>query len=340
LLPATSPRSAETKGTEFMSTTAPAPTRRSFDYKIFLANNGALVGLVVLCIALVIATPDFLTGQNLLNIGIQVSTVAVLAFGMTFVIVAGGIDLSVGAVAALSAMASGWFFVSAGLPGWVALLGGLAVGLLAGVVNGAANAYGKLPSFIATLAMLSVARGLTLVISDGRPIKTAPEVSFLGGNIGPVPMPIVVLVVAAIVASFILNRTVLGRSMYAVGGNAEAARLSGLPVKRIIVTVFALAGVFAALAGLLLAGRLDSAQPQAAAGYELDAIAAVVIGGASLAGGLGKISGTFIGALVLVVIRNGLNLLNVSSFWQQVVIGLVIALAVGADVLRRKTRNS
>ena len=229
------------------------PTRRSFDYKTFLANNGALVGLVVLCIALVIATPDFLTGQNLLNIGIQVSTVAVLAFGMTFVIVAGGIDLSVGAVAALSAMASGWFFVSAGLPGWVALLGGLAVGLLAGIVNGAANAYGKLPSFIATLAMLSVARGLTLVISDGRPIKTAAEVSFLGGNIGPVPMPIVILVLAALVASFILNRTVLGRSMYAVGGNAEAARLSGLPVKRIIVTVFALAGVFAALAGLLLA---------------------------------------------------------------------------------------
>jgi len=316
------------------------PTRRSFDYKTFLANNGALVGLVVLCIALVIATPDFLTGQNLLNIGIQVSTVAVLAFGMTFVIVAGGIDLSVGAVAALSAMASGWFFINAGLPGWMALIAGLVVGLLAGVVNGAANAYGKLPSFIATLAMLSVARGLTLVISDGRPIKTAPEVSFLGGNIGPVPMPIVILVLAALVASFILNRTVLGRSMYAVGGNAEAARLSGLPVKRIIVTVFALAGLFAALAGLLLAGRLDSAQPQAAAGYELDAIAAVVIGGASLSGGLGKISGTFIGALVLVVIRNGLNLLNVSSFWQQVVIGLVIALAVGADVLRRKTRNS
>ncbi|WP_308196438.1 MULTISPECIES: ABC transporter permease [Cryobacterium] len=323
-----------------MSTTTLAPARRRVDYKKFLANNGALVGLVVLCLALFIATPDFLTGQNLLNIGIQVSTVAVLAFGMTFVIVAGGIDLSVGAVAALAAMVSSWLFVAAGLPGWLTLLGGLATGLLAGMVNGLANAYGKLPSFIATLAMLSVARGLTLVISDGRPIKTAPEVSFLGGNLGPVPMPIVVLLLSAVVASFVLNRTVIGRSMYAVGGNAEAARLSGLPVKRILVTVFALAGLFAALAGLLLAGRLDSAQPQAAAGYELDAIAAVVIGGASLSGGLGKISGTFVGALVLVVIRNGLNLLNVTSFWQQVVIGLVIALAVGVDVLRRKTRNS
>lgn len=313
---------------------------RTFDFKKFVANNGALVGLVVLCLALFIATPNFLTGQNLLNIGIQVSTVAVLAFGMTFVIVAGGIDLSVGSVAALSATASAWFFATAGLPGWMALIGGLGTGLVFGTVNGLASAYGKLPSFIATLAMLSVARGLTLVISDGRPIQTSPEVSFLGGDLGPIPMPIIVLIGAALIASFILNRTVIGRSMYAVGGNAEAARLSGLPVRRITVTVFALAGLFAAVAGLLLAGRLESAQPQAAAGYELDAIAAVVIGGASLAGGVGRISGTFIGALVLVVIRNGLNLLNVTSFWQQVVIGLVIALAVGVDVLRRKTRSS
>ncbi|NQW87532.1 MULTISPECIES: ABC transporter permease [unclassified Frigoribacterium] len=323
-----------------MTTTTVKAQRRSFDIKTFLAANGALVGLVVLCLALFIATPDFLTGRNLLNIGIQVSTVAVLAFGMTFVIVAGGIDLSVGSVAALSAMVSGWFFATAGLPGGLALALGLGTGLVAGLVNGFASAYGKLPSFIATLAMLSVARGLTLVVSDGRPIATPPAVSILGGNIGPVPVPIIVLVLAAIVASFILNRTVIGRSMYAVGGNAEAARLSGLPVKRIVVTVFGLAGLFAALAGLLLAGRLDSAQPQAASGYELDAIAAVVIGGASLAGGVGRISGTIIGALVLVVIRNGLNLLNVTSFWQQVVIGLVIALAVGVDVLRRKTRSS
>jgi ribose transport system permease protein len=322
-----------------MATPSPGAQRRRIDLSKFLANNGALVGLLALCTALFIATPDFLTAQNLLNIGIQSSTVAVLAFGMTFVIVAGGIDLSVGAVAALSAMVSGWLFASAGLPGSLALVGGLVAGLLAGTVNGLANAYGKLPSFIATLAMLSIARGLTLVISDGRPIGTSAEVSFLGGNLGPVPMPIVILLFTALLASFLLNRTVIGRSMYAVGGNAEAARLSGLPVKRITVTVFALAGLFAALAGMLLAGRLDSAQPQAAAGYELDAIAAVVIGGASLSGGVGRISGTLVGAVMLVVIRNGLNLLNVSSFWQQVVIGLVIALAVGVDVLRRKSRS-
>lgn len=319
-----------------MTATVTAPQRRRFDIKKFLANNGALVGLLVLCLAMFIATPDFLTPGNMLNIGIQASTIAVLAFGMTFVIVAGGIDLSVGSVAALSAMVSASMFSTSGLPGWMALLGGLLAGAAAGAINGMATAYGKLPSFIATLAMLSVARGLTLVISGGRPAATAPQVSFLGGDIGPFPTPIVILVVAGLIAAFVLNRTVIGRYMYAVGGNTEAARLSGIPVKGILVTVFALSGLFAALAGMLLSGRLDSAQPQAAVGYELDAIAAVVIGGASLAGGVGRISGTLVGALVLVVIRNGLNLLSVSSFWQQVVIGTVIAVAVGIDVLRRK----
>lgn len=306
-------------------------------FMTFLSGNGALVGLVVLGLALFIATPDFLTGRNLLNVGIQASVIAVLAFGLTFVIVAAGIDLSVGSVAALSAMGSAWIFSQADLPGWIALIGGLLIGTLSGAVSGLAVSYGRLPSFIATLAMLSVARGLTLVLSGGRPIPTAPEVSFLGSMLGPVPMPIVVLIIAGTVAALILNFTVMGRYMYAVGGNTEAARLSGIPVRRVLITVFALSGLFAALAGLLLSGRLDSAQPQAAVGYELDAIAAVVIGGASLAGGVGRISGTLIGALVLVVIRNGLNLLNVSSFWQQVVIGVVIALAVGVDSLRRKS---
>lgn len=316
--------------------TAPKRAQGGARAKKFLADNGALAGLFVLGLALFIATPDFLTGPNLLNIGIQASVIAVLAFGLTFVIVAAGIDLSVGSVAALSAMGSAWIFSQGSMPGWIAVVGGLSIGALSGAVSGFAVAYGRLPSFIATLAMLSVARGLTLVISDGRPIPTAPEVSFLGGSIGVIPMPIVVLAVAGSVAALILNFTVMGRYMYAVGGNTEAARLSGVPVRKVLVTVFALSGLFAALAGLLLSGRLDSAQPQAAVGYELDAIAAVVIGGASLAGGVGRISGTLVGALVLVVIRNGLNLLNVSSFWQQVVIGLVIAVAVGIDSLRRK----
>ncbi|WP_309080659.1 ABC transporter permease [Zhihengliuella sp.] len=313
-----------------------AAKQRHFDLKSFLANNGALVGLVVLCIALWIATPHFLTGPNLMNIGIQVSTIAVMAFGLTFVIVAAGIDLSVGSVAALSAMVSAYWTTTAGLPDGVSILVGLAVGAMSGLVTGMMSAYGKLPTFIASLAMLTIVRGLTLVVSDGRPISTSESVSFLGSNLGPVPMPIIVMVVTGLIAAFVLNRTIIGKNAFAVGGNTEAARLSGIPVKRVLVTVFAISGLFAGLAGMLLAGRLDSAQPTLATGYELDAIAAVVIGGASLAGGVGRISGTLVGALVLAVIRNGLNLLSVSSFWQQVVIGVVIALAVGFDVIRRK----
>lgn len=302
----------------------------------FLAENGALVGLVLVALVMFIATPKFLTTQNLLNVGVQAAVTAILAFGMTFVIVTAGIDLSVGSVAALSAICAGWAVTTGGMPGWLALVVGPLVGLLAGAVSGVAVAYGKLPAFIATLAMLSIARGLTLVVSGGRPIEMPAAVTWLGANIGPVPVPIVVMIVAALITSFVLTRTVFGRSLYAIGGNEEAARLAGLPVRRTTAAVYALSGLFAAIAGLVLAGRLASAQPQAAAGYELDAIAAVVIGGASLSGGVGKASGTLIGALVLAVIRNGLNLLNVTAFWQQVVIGLVIALAVGIDVLRHR----
>lgn len=305
----------------------------------WVMNNGALVGLIVLCVALFIATPHFLTVNNFLNIGIQAATVAILAFGMTFVIITAGIDLSVGSVAALGAMVSASFFTDLNLPGWLSLIVGLLTGLMAGAICGIATAYGKIPSFIATLAMMSIARGATLVISDGSPIATADSVNWLGSTVAGIPIPIVMMVIAGLICWFILERTVLGRSMYAIGGNLEAARLSGLPVKRIQITVFALSGLFAALAGLVMAGRLSSAQPQAGVGYELDAIAAVVIGGASLAGGQGKATGTLIGALLLAVIRNGLNLLNVSSFWQQIVIGLVIALAVGFDVIRNKTAS-
>lgn len=299
-------------------------------------NNGALVGLIVLCLALFIATPNFLTVPNIINIGVQAAVVAILAFGMTFVIVTAGIDLSVGSVAALSAMVSAFMFSNVGLPGWLTLVIGLGIGLLAGAISGLAIAYGRLPAFIATLAMMSVARGLTLVISDGTPIKTSDSINAMGSNVGLLPVPILMMVLAGVVCWFVLSQTVLGRSMYAIGGNTEAARLSGIPVRRVLVSVYALSGVFAALAGMVLAGRLASAQPQAGVTYEMDAIAACVIGGASLAGGSGKATGTLVGAILLAVIRNGLNILNVSSFWQQVVIGVVIAIAVGFDVIRSK----
>lgn len=304
--------------------------------KKFVARNGALLGLIILCAVLAIATPAFLTGPNILNVGIQAATVAILAFGQTFVIVAAGIDLSVGSVAAVSSMLVAYTGASMGFASWLTIIVGLLAGAVFGALSGAANAYLKLPSFIATLAMMSVARGLTLVISDGRPVSTSGMVNFFGSTIIGIPVPILMMIIMGVIAAIILNLTSAGRSMYAVGGNMEASRLSGINVHKTQILVFLLSGVFAAVAGLVIAGRLHSAQPQAATGYEMDAIASVVIGGASLSGGKGKISGTFVGAILLAVIRNGLNILNVSSFWQQVVIGLVIAFAVSFDTLRRK----
>ncbi|WP_329573305.1 ABC transporter permease/substrate-binding protein [Streptomyces sp. NBC_01361] len=302
-----------------------------------LLDNGALSALVVLVIAMSLLSGDFLTTQNLLNVGVQAAVTAILAFGVTFVIVSAGIDLSVGSVAALSATVLAWAATSEGVPVWIAVILAVVTGIACGFVNGALISYGKLPPFIATLAMLSVGRGLSLVISQGSPIPFPSSVSRVGDTLGGwLPVPVLVMIVMGLITALILGRTFIGRSMFAIGGNEEAARLSGLRVKRQKVVIYALSGLFAAVAGIVLASRLTSAQPQAAQGYELDAIAAVVIGGASLSGGVGKASGTFIGALILAVLRNGLNLLSVSAFWQQVVIGVVIALAVLLDTVRRK----
>jgi ribose transport system permease protein len=293
----------------------------------YASENGALAGLLLLALVIAIMQPAFLTAQNLLNVGVQAAVIAIMAFGMTFVVVAGGIDLSVGSIAALAAM------VGALTAGPV----GLVVGALCGLINGALVSYGKLPPFIATLAMLSVARGLTLVFSEGQPHETDAAVTFLGSNLAPMlPLPLLLMLLFFGITGLILTRTNLGRRMYAIGGNEEAAKLSGIDVRRQKLWIYALSGLFAAAAGLVLAGRLGSAGPQAAVGYELDAIAAVVIGGASLSGGVGRATGTLVGALVLAVLRNGLNLLQVPPFWQQVVIGAVIALAALLDSLRRR----
>ncbi|MFF4620679.1 ABC transporter permease [Nonomuraea jabiensis] len=303
----------------------------------WFAENGALVALVVLVVALSLLSPDFLGVTNLLNVGVQAAVTAILAFGQTFVIVTSGIDLSVGSVAAFSAIVLSWTATVAGLPWPPATLLSLLAGVACGLVNAVLIAYGRLPPFIATLAMLGIARGLALVISEGSPIPMPDAVSHLGDTAGGfLPVPVIVMVVMGVIAAVILNRTYAGRAMYAIGGNEEAARLSGIKVDRQKLITYALSGGFAAVAGIVLAGRLASAQPQAAAGYELDAIAAVVIGGASLSGGKGRALGTFVGALILAVLRNGLNLLSVSAFWQQVVIGVVIALAVLVDTLRRR----
>jgi len=301
------------------------------------ARNGALGALLLLGAAMALLSPVFFSSQNLLNVGVQAAVIAILAFGQTFVIISAGIDLSVGSVAALTAIVTGLMVGTMGLPPLVAILLGLATGLASGLVNGVLIAYGRLPAFIATLALLSIARGLALVLSGGVPVSQPAAVAWFGSSLwGWLPVPVLVMVALGLLAAFILNRTYTGRAIYAIGGNEEAARLSGINVRRQKLIIYGLAGVFSAVAGLVLAGRLASGQPQAAAGYELDAIAAVVIGGASLAGGQGRAFGTFVGALVLAVIRNGLNLLNVSSFWQQVVIGAVIALAVLSDTLRKR----
>ncbi|MGW6930113.1 ABC transporter permease [Lentzea sp. NPDC054927] len=293
----------------------------------YASENGALAGLLILALVIALMQPAFLNAQNLLNVGVQAAVIAIMAFGMTFVVVAGGIDLSVGSIAALAAMVGA---LTAGPLG-------LVVGALCGLVNGALISYGKLPPFIATLAMLSVARGLTLVFSEGQPHETDALVTFLGSNLAPmVPLPLLLMLAFFGLTGLILTRTNLGRRMYAIGGNEEAAKLSGIDVRRQKLWIYALSGLFAAAAGLVLAGRLGSAGPQAAVGYELDAIAAVVIGGASLSGGVGRATGTLVGALVLAVLRNGLNLLQVPPFWQQVVIGAVIALAALLDSLRRR----
>ncbi len=307
-------------------------------FKELLSQNGAFVALILLGGIMAILSPVFLTSQNLLNIGIQAAVVAILAFGQTFVIVSAGIDLSVGSVAALAGIVTGYSASNMGINPLLAILLGLLTGTACGLVSGALITFGRLPAFIATMAMLSIGRGLALVISNGIPVKQPAAVAWFGSTLfGFLPVPLLIMVLLGLLTAFILNRTYVGRTMYAIGGNEEAARLSGINVTRAKLIIYALAGTFSAIAGLVLAGRLASGQPQAAVGYELDAIAAVVIGGASLSGGSGRAFGSFVGALVLAVIRNGLNLLNVSSFWQQVVIGLVIALAVLTDTLRRRS---
>ena len=298
---------------------------------------GTLSGLLVLVVALWILTPHFLTISNLLNVAEQATIIAIIAVGMTFVIITGGIDLSVGSVLAFSGvvMASS---LQSGVPLPFALMIGLGVGLLCGVVNGLLITIGRLPPFIATLGMMSVARGAALMFTEGRPISGFSEGfrSIATGEILRIPAPVVIMIVVYVIAHFVLKRTKLGRYTYAIGGNEEAALLSGINVRLNKTLVYGIAGLLSGLAAILLTARLNSAQPIAGMSYELDAIAATVIGGTSLLGGEGTISGTLIGALIMAVLRNGLNLLSVSSFFQQVVIGSVIILAVLIDMALKR----
>ncbi|WP_273836304.1 ABC transporter permease [Guptibacillus sedimenti] len=305
--------------------------------KAILAKMYALLGLIIMSVILSIASPYFLTTDNLLTIALETSIIAILALGQVYVIISAGIDLSVGSTLALAGVISSQLLL-AGWPTPVALLAGILAGGFLGLINGFVITKGKMPPFIVTLGMMGVARGLALVLTDGLPVSGLPE-SFtnLGnGRILNIPIPVIFLVIVAVIAAFILSKTIFGRYVYSIGSNEEAAQLSGINVNFHKMMIYVVCGLFAGLAGVLMSARLVSAQPSAGMGYELDAIAAVVIGGASLMGGIGTVGGTIIGAFIMGVLRNGLNLLNVSPFWQQIAIGIVIVLAVYLDQIRRK----
>jgi ribose transport system permease protein len=305
---------------------------------IKIQNFGPLLGLFLIVVALSVMNGDFLTVGNIFNVLRQISINALIAFGMTFVILTGGIDLSVGAILALSSsIAAG--LMAGGMNTWMAVLIGLIAGSVMGMVNGLLVTKGKVAPFIATLATMTVFRGLTLVYTQGKPITGLNEdFAFLGkGYFLQIPMPVIWMVVAFAVLYVILKHTTFGRRVYALGSNEEATWLSGIHTSKVKIMVYSISGLLAAISGIILTSRLNSAQPTAGGAFELDAIAAVVLGGTSLSGGRGWIVGTLIGAMIIGVLDNGLNLLNVSSFYQQVVKGVVILIAVLID--RSKSRK-
>ncbi|MCG0238287.1 MAG: ribose ABC transporter permease [Firmicutes bacterium] len=302
----------------------------------FPRRLGPLAGLLALAVALSLLSDRFLTLTNLLNVTRQVSINAIIAAGMTLVILTGGIDLSVGSILALAGAVTARA-VATGQPVLVAVASGLGVGLAAGLVNGLLVTRGRVPAFIATLGTMTALRGLTLTYTGGRPITGLTD-SFRalgGGYLLGLPVPVVIMALVFAAAWVFLTYTRPGRYVYALGSNREAVRTAGVPTVPYETLVYVLSGLTAALAGVILTARLNSAQPTAGMGFELDAIAAVVLGGTSLAGGSGGVGGTLVGAMIIGVLDNGLNLLNVSSFYQQVVKGLVILLAVLLDRARK-----
>lgn len=301
--------------------------------------TGPLIGLLLLCVFLSIASDAFLSFRNFLNIADQITVLGIMAVGMTFVILIGGIDLSVGSILALSMMVLGYLNVEAGMPMSVAIIGALAASMLCGALSGLMITEFKVPAFIATLAMMSIARGLANMITNGSQIIGFPAWFNMGAIIrhfGFLTVTVAVMMVVFVVAIIFLRFRKEGRALYAIGGNPEVARLAGINVRLATVLVYVVCAFLSGLAGVLLAARLDSVQPSSGVAYELDAIAAVVIGGTSLSGGTGGIVGTLIGVLIIGVLRNGLNLLSVSPFLQAVVIGLVIVLAVAAETFKHR----
>lgn len=331
-----------------MSTTAPAgvvadkPTAdaRAQALRSRLQQLLAFAGLILISVFFWFATPAFGTFSNITTVLFSAVVIGTLALGVTFVIVTSGIDLSIGTGMALTAVVSATLIVNFGIPWPLGILLTLLFGAALGAVNGILVAYLGLPPFIATLAMMLVAGGLALVISKVAPIYFPSDSGYLkvstGQLISGVPNAVLVYLLAAIVAAVLFSRTLLGRYAVAIGSNEDATALSGVNVKKWLVLIYLTGGVFTALAGVLISARLGSAQPATGQGYELFAIAAVVIGGTSLAGGRGSILGTVIGALIIAVIQNGLQLMSIPQQWQNIILGVVILAAVYTDMLRRK----
>lgn len=310
-----------------------AKWKLNWEPRHFFKEYGIVIALLLIIGLLSIISPSFLTFNNIMNVLRQVSINGLLAIGATFVILTRGIDLSVGSILAFSGVVTASLVQGGAYPDWIAILAGLFAGLMLGLVNGIVVAKWYVAPFIVTLGMMSAARGLTFVYSDGRPIPGLSE-SFKwigGGTLIGVPVPVWVLLFVFALSWFVLYRTRIGRYVYAVGGNEESALISGVNVKRVKIIVYSISGLLAGLAGIILTSRVTSGLPQAGSSYELDAIAAVVIGGTSLAGGKGRLWGTMIGVLLIGVINNGLDLLNVSSYYQLIVKGLVIVVAVLID---------
>lgn len=322
---------------------APATDRFTLARLLRAREAGVFIALLVLCLFLSFATDGFLTSLNLLNVGRQISLLGIMAVGMTFVLIAGEVDLSVGSTYAFSGLATGMLIIA----GWAllpAICAGLATGVVIGLINGVLSTYGRLPSLIATLGMLSIVRGAALILTNGQPVTVnarngaLPDVlqafSFMGQGylFTIIPMQLVFLVIVAVLAWLVLSFSNFGFRVYAVGGSAKAARVSGISVNKVKISAFILMGVLAAFAGILGLAFLPSSQAgRTGLGLELDVIAATIVGGASLSGGEGTILGTILGVLIIGVMRNGLVLLGVSPFVQELMIGLVIIIAVGID---------
>lgn len=298
-------------------------------------DMGIFIILALLIVILSAIKPVFLTPDNIINVIRQVSIVAIIGIGMSFILISGEIDLSVGSICALSGIIV-TMCLRDGMNLFLAIPLALATAALCGVANGAIHVFAKIPSFIVTMGMLNIARGIVLVITNSYSITELPaSFKVIGrGYAGPIPVPVIIMIVCYVVGFIALKYTKFGRSVYAIGGNLDAARLSGLPVDRNKILIYILCAVTAGIAGIILSSRMFSGQPSAGTGLELDAIAACVIGGTSTTGGKGRLWGTFLGALIMGIITNGMNLLNISTNWQLIVQGLIIIVAVGLDRMK------